>query len=218
MKIAGLDMSVTHTGAVMMELDQNLNVVKTDWLTFTTTKKYASDNAVWYDKDQFADKYDKYMFMQDRILKFVEDADLVSAEDYAFGKTGAVGLVFDLAEFEGWIRQSIWRMGKPIYLYSPMTIKKIFTGHGDCDKLSMWRAYDKLDWVKPDLSAMPPVQNGKKGAPGTSDVVDAYAAAVSLRTELLIMRNQGDAKSFPKHIQEFWKNRTRTMLQRPRET
>ena len=195
-----------------------MNIVKTDWLTFTTTKKYASDNTVWYDKDQFADKYDKYMFMQDRILKFVEDADLVSAEDYAFGKTGAVGLVFDLAEFEGWIRQSIWRMGKAIYLYSPMTIKKIFTGHGDCDKLSMWRAYDKLDWVKPDLSAMPPVVNGKKGAPGTSDVVDAYAAAVSLRTELLIMRNQGDAKSFPKHIQEFWKNRTRTMLQRPRET
>ena len=215
MKIVGLDMSVTHTGAVMMELDQNLEISKTDWLTFTTTKKYASDRAIWYDKDQFADKYDKYMFMQDRILKFAEDADLVAAEDYAYGKTGAVGLVFDLAEFEGYIRQHIWRMGKPLYLYSPMTIKKIFTGHGDSDKLSMWRMFDEIRQIKPDLSSLPPVTNGKKGAPGTSDVVDAYAACIALRTELLIERNGGDEKAFPKHIQEFWKNRTRTVMRRP---
>lgn len=216
MKIAGLDMSVTHTGAVMMTLDQNLEIVETDWLSFTTTKRYASDKAILYDNDNFVDKYDKYSFMQDRVLKFVEDADMVAAEDYAYGKTGAVGLVFDLAEFEGYIRQHIWRMGKPIYLYSPMTIKKIFTGHGDSDKLSMWRAYDALKEKKPDLSALPPVVNGKKGAPGTSDVVDAYAACISLRTELLIERNDGDPSAFPKHIQEFWKNRTRTFLQKPK--
>lgn len=217
MKIAGLDMSVTHTGAVMMTLDQNLDIGETDWLTFTTTKKYSSDMAIWYDKDSFVDKYDKYSFMQDRVLEFVKDADMVAAEDYAYGKTGAVGLVFDLAEFEGYIRQQIWRMGKPIYLYSPMTIKKIFTGHGDSDKLSMWRAYDALKEKKPDLTALPHVVNGKKGAPGTSDLVDAYAACISLRTELLIERNDGDPSAFPKHIQEFWKNRTRTFLQKPKE-
>lgn len=216
MKIAGLDMSVTHTGAVMMTLDQNLDIMETDWLSFTTTKKYASDRAIWYDKDNFVDKYDKYSFMQDRVLEFVKDADMVAAEDYAYGKTGAVGLVFDLAEFEGYIRQHIWRMGKPIYLYSPMTIKKIFTGHGDSDKLSMWRAYDALKEKKPDLSALPPVVNGKKGAQMTSDICDAYAACISLRTELLIERNDGDPSAFPKPIQEFWKNRTRTFLQKPK--
>lgn len=213
MKIAGLDMSVTHTGAVILELDQNLTIVSTDWLTFTTTKKYSSSNCVWYDKDQFADKYDKYMFMQDHVLDFVKDVDMVAAEDYAFGATGAIGLVFDLAEFEGWIRQSLWRMGKPLYLYSPMTIKKVFTGHGDSDKKSMWKTYEKLTLPKPDLSQFPPVTNGKKGTPGLSDTVDAAAAALTLRTELLIERDGVDG--FPKHIKEFWKNRTRTFMRRP---
>ena len=168
---------------------------------------------MWYDKDQFADKYDKYMFMQDRVLEFVKDVDMVAAEDYAFGATGAIGLVFDLAEFEGWIRQSLWRMGKPLYLYSPMTIKKVFTGHGDSDKKSMWNTYEKLTLPKPDLSQFPPVTNGKKGTPGLSDTVDAAAAALTLRTELLIERDGVDG--FPKHIKEFWKNRTRTFMRRP---
>ena len=56
MKIVGLDMSVTHTGCVMMTLDDRLNIVDTDWLTFTTTKKYASEHSIWYDKDCFTDK------------------------------------------------------------------------------------------------------------------------------------------------------------------
>lgn len=212
MKILGLDMSVTHTGAVMMELDQNLEIVKTDFLTFVTSKKYASDNVIWYDPDQFYDKYDKYTFMQDKILKFAEPADVVAAEDYAYD-IRSKGLVFDLAEFEGFIRQHIWRMGKPIYLYSPMTIKKIFTGHGDSDKLSMLRAFEKFNGVKPDISNMPIVKNGKKGVQGTSDVIDAYGACITLRTELLI-RREGDTSSFPKHIQEFWKSRTRTVMER----
>ena len=215
MKIAGLDLSITHTGAVIVTLDETLTVKEVTWLTFTTTKKYSSDNCLWYAEEQFADKYDKYKFMQDRILDFVKDADMVAVEDYAFGATGQIGLVFDLAEFEGWIRQSIWRTGKPLYLYSPMTIKKVFTGHGDSDKKSMWNRYVKISEPKPDLSAMPLVTNGKKGAKGTSDVVDAYAASMTLRTELLIERD--GAAAFPKHIQEFWKNRTRTVIQRPKD-
>lgn len=215
MKIAGLDLSITHTGAVIVTLDETLTVKEVTWLTFTTTKKYSSDNCLWYAEEQFADKYDKYKFMQDRILDFVKDADMVAVEDYAFGATGQIGLVFDLSEFEGWIRQSIWRTGKPLYLYSPMTIKKVFTGHGDSDKKSMWNKYVKISEPKPDLSAMPLVTNGKKGAKGTSDVVDAYAAAMTLRTELLIERD--GVAAFPKHIQEFWKNRTRTVIQRPKD-
>ena len=210
MKIAGLDMSVTHTGAVKLELDERLNILNADWLTFTTTKKYSSDKSIWYSNDDWNSKYDKYKFMQDRILKFVEDADYVSAEDYAFGAAGATGLVFDLAEFEGWIRQSVWRMGKPLYLYSPMTIKKVFSGHGNSDKKGMFDAYKRVTLVKPDLSIFPPVTNGKKGQPGASDVIDAYGAAMTLITELLIERD--GPEKFPKHIQEFWKNRTREVI------
>jgi hypothetical protein len=79
----------------------------------------------------------------------------------------------------------------------------------------MWNSYVKISEPKPDLSAMPLVTNGKKGAKGTSDVVDAYAAAMTLRTELLIERD--GAAALPKHIQEFWKNRTRTVIQRPKD-
>lgn len=213
MKIAGLDLSVTHSGAVILSLDDKLNVIDTDWLSFTTTKKYSSDNCVWYDDDFWTDKYDKYKFMQDRILEFVKDVDYVSVEDYAFGKAGATGMIFDLAEFEGWIRQCIWRAGKPLYLYSPMTIKKVFTGHGNSDKKGMWESYKKLTLPKPDLSLFPPVTNGKKGQKTVSDVVDATAAALTLLTELLIERDGVD--SFPKHIREFWENRTRSVIWKP---
>lgn len=215
MKIVGLDMSVTHTGAVKMTLDQNLEIVSIDWLTFVTTKKYSSDNAIWYDEDSFTDKYDKYSFMQERILAFCEDAELVSAEDYAFGAKSTSGLIFDLAEFEGWIRQSIWRSGKPLYLYSPGTLKKLLTTHGNSDKLGMYRSYKSLQMPKPDLSSLPIVTNGKKGAKGTSDVIDAYAAALTLLYELIIERD-GSASAFPSHIQEIWKNRTRTVICRSR--
>ena len=187
-----------------------MTILNVDWLTFTTTKKYASENCIWYDNDDWNSKYDKYKFMQDRILKFAEDADYISAEDYAFGAAGATGLVFDLAEFEGWIRQSLWRMGKPLYLYSPPTIKMVFSGHGNSDKKGMWDAYKQVTLPKPDLSIFPPVTNGKKGTKSLSDVVDAYAVSLTLLTELLIERDGTD--KFPKHIQKFWKNRTREVI------
>lgn len=53
--------------------------------------------------------------------------------------------------------------------------------------------------------------------PNITNSICSYCAAESLRTELLIEQNDSDASSFPKHIQEFWKNRTRSVMWRPRK-
>ena len=43
-----------------------------------------------------------------------------------------------------------------------------------------------------------------------TNLICSYGAAMTLITELLIERD--GPEKFPKHIQEFWKNRTREVI------
>lgn len=204
MIITGLDLSITHSGAVSIEVDEAFNLVNTDWLTFTTVKKLSSERCIYYNsKDySYSERYAKYAFMHSHLINFCKRSDAIAIEDYSFNSSN--GRVFDLAEFEGWLRQELWKSGTPIYLYSPMTIKKIFTGHGDSDKISMWEAFNELEGVKPDLFELPEVNDGKRGTPSTSDVIDAFAVAYTLKTELYLRSISDEAiKRESKTLQEF---------------
>ena len=44
MKIIGLDNSLSSPGVVKAELDDNLDIINMDYLTFTTVKKYSGGN------------------------------------------------------------------------------------------------------------------------------------------------------------------------------
>lgn len=203
MRLLGLDLSITHSGAVFIDVDDEYNIVNSDWLSFTTVRSLSSDKCIYYNpKDYtYAERYAKYAFMHTHLLDFCKSADVIGIEDYAFG--ASVGRVFDLAEFEGWLRQELWKLGKPIYLYSPSTVKKLFTGYGDADKLSMWEAFLKMKEVKPDLTSLPEVSDGKRGKPTTSDVVDAYAVVYCLKTELSLSRPQAESAINTKSLKDF---------------
>lgn len=125
--------------------------------------------------------------MCNKVVDWCKDCEYVAVEDYAYGKSGAMGLIFNLAEFEGNIKISLFEAGKKLRWYAVNQIKKFFTEYGLSDKISMYQAWQNMTTAKPDLSDLPEVDNGHGVSP-TSDIVDAFAICEYLRTELSLRR------------------------------
>lgn len=185
MKIAGLDLSISSSGVVIEDVDDQLNVRSVNYFGFTGKKKLAADNILYYNNKEFNTDYEKYAWMIDHILEWCKDCDYVAVEDYAYGKSGAMGMIFNLAEFEGNVKLSLFRQGKRLRFYAVNQIKKFFSDYGLSDKIGMRDAFDARGGVKPDLSTLPEVNNGHGVSP-TSDIIDAFAICEFLRKELIL--------------------------------
>ncbi|MCQ2210844.1 MAG: hypothetical protein MJZ34_11175 [Paludibacteraceae bacterium] len=207
MKIAGLDLSISSSGIVIEELDNNLDIVDVKCYGFTQRKKYSMDNIILYDTKDFSHKYARYLFVVQHILEWCKDVDYVAIEDYAYGASGSIGMVFDLAEFEGFVKLNLFNEGKAMRFYPINTIKKFFTGYGLSDKISMYQAFVKYKFTKPDISYLPIVDNGH-GVATTSDIVDAYAICELLRQELRFKQKMDDLKACPKFLNEIFTKKT----------
>lgn len=183
MKIAGLDLSISSSGVVVETLDDNFEIQSVQHYGFTNKKKLTMENIEYYSNKDFLNDYQKYQWMADKIFEWCKDCDYVAVENYAFGKTGATGMIFSLAEFEGNIKLGLFNRGKKLRFYAVNQIKKFFTEYGLSDKIGMKDAFEKKDGVKPDLSLLPEVDNGHGVSP-TSDIIDAFAICEYLRKEL----------------------------------
>lgn len=171
-------------GIIVEELDdKTLDIIDVQYYGFTNKKKIEQQNIIYYNNKDFKNDYDKYTFMKNHILNWLKDTTYVAIEDYAFGKTGALGQIFSLAEFEGNIKLGLFEEGKKLRFYSINSNKKFFSGYGLSDKIGMKDAFYKWNEKKPDLSTLPIVDNGKGVGP-TSDICDAYALCEYLRMEL----------------------------------
>lgn len=171
-------------GIIVEELDdKTLDILDVQYYGFTSKKKLEQEHIIYYNNKDFKNDYDKYTFMKNHILNWLKDTTYVAIEDYAFGKTGALGQIFSLAEFEGNVKLGLFEKGKKLRFYSINSNKKFFSGYGLSDKIGMKDAFYKWNEKKPDLSALPIVDNGKGVAP-TSDICDAYALCEYLRMEL----------------------------------
>mgnify|MGYP002522120432 CR=1 FL=1 len=200
MKICGLDLSYTSPGICIEELDDNLDVISCEGYGFSIPK-YAGGNIVEYrGKKDFPDDYARYEFLQDHILKWVQDCEYVFVEDYAIN---ASGLVFDLAEFEGYIKQALYRSGKTLRFYSPTTNKKFYAAYGGADKISMYQAFNAFTGKKPNISNLPVVNKGD-GVKPTSDIIDAHALCEMGRQELRLRRKIDKLEDLPSHVQEVF--------------
>ena len=171
MKIAGQDLSISSSGIVVEELDDNFEVVKVDRYGFTTKKGLEQENIILYKTKDFASDYARYNWMKNIILDWTKDCFYLATEDYAYGKSAAMGQIFSLAEFEGNIKLAEIDRGQKMRLYSVNSNKKFFTGYGLSDKIGMYQAFNKYTGVKPDISTLPIVDSGKGVAP-TSDIID----------------------------------------------
>lgn len=165
---------------------------------FTNKKKLEQDNILYYNNKDFNSDYAKYNWMRDKIMEWTKDIEYAAVEDYAYGKSGALGQIFSLAEFEGNIKLKWIELGKKMRLYSVNSNKKFFSGYGLSDKIGMRDAFDKWKETKPDLSTLPEVDNGKGVSP-TSDICDAYALCEFLRCELKLRAGIIQLHQLPKH-------------------
>ena len=165
---------------------------------FTNKKKIEQDHILYYNNKDFNSDYAKYNWMRDKIMEWTKDIEYAAVEDYAYGKSGALGQIFSLAEFEGNIKLKWIELGKKMRLYSVNSNKKFFSGYGLSDKIGMRDAFDKWTETKPDLSTLPEVDNGKGVSP-TSDICDAYALCEFLRCELKLRAGIIQLHQLPKH-------------------
>jgi len=199
MKIAGLDLSINSSGVIIEELDdKTLDVLNIEYHGFTGKKKLESSEILYFNNKSFKTDYAKYDWMCSKIVEHCKDCEYIAIEDYAYGKAGSQGLIFNLAEFEGNIKLSLFRTGKKLRMYSVNQIKKFFTAYGLSDKISMYQAYQKFTGTKPNFDALPDVDNGHGVSP-TSDLVDAFAICEYLRTELRLRAGLEQLHQLPKH-------------------
>ena len=165
---------------------------------FTNKKKLEQNHILYYNNKDFNSDYAKYNWMRDKIMGWTKDIEYVAVEDYAYGKSGALGQIFSLAEFEGNIKLKWIELGKKMRLYSVNSNKKFFSGYGLSDKIGMRDGFDAWTETKPDLSTLPEVDNGKGVSP-TSDIIDAYALCECLRMELKLRAGLTQLHLLPKH-------------------
>lgn len=204
MKIAGQDLSISSSGIIVETLDdKNLDVLDVQYYGFTNKKKLEQDHILLYNNKDFNSDYAKYNWMKAQILEWTKDCEYISVEDYAYGKSGALGQIFSLAEFEGNIKLAEVERGQKMRLYSVNSNKKFFSGYGLSDKIGMRDAFDKWLGIKPDLSSLPEVDNGKGVAP-TSDIIDAFALCECLRMELKLRAGLTQLHLLPKHQIEVY--------------
>lgn len=199
MKIAGQDLSISSSGIIVETLDdKTLDIIEVQYYGFTNKKKVEQTNILYYNNKDFNSDYAKYNWMKNKILEWTKDCEYISTEDYAYGKSGALGQIFSLAEFEGNIKLAEVERGQKMRLYSVNSNKKFFSGYGLSDKIGMRDGFDAWTETKPDLSSLPEVDNGKGVSP-TSDICDAYALCEFLRCELKLRAGIIQLHQLPKH-------------------
>ncbi len=194
MNILGIDYSKNSPSVVILELDDNLDVVDLDYISFTSVKKtYNLDtlNLKFYHKDHFKDDYHKAQTHRDDIDSFIDDLKIEYAafEGYAFA---AKGKVFDIAEATACLKFMLYDYHIPMRFYDPNTIKMFATSKGNADKKAMQDHFDKT--VKElDLSHLPQYKNPKE------DIVDAYFTAKLLQMELKLRRGIIHTRDLQEH-------------------
>lgn len=212
MKIAGADLSYTSPGIVVEELDENFNIIGLERHGFTTTvKKYAGLPGIVSCKfTDFDHIYYRYYEFNTNIMEWTKDCEYISVEDYAYSKSGEQGRIFNLAEFEGFIKQSWFAQGKKLRFYTPNQNKKIFAGRGVCDKIGMKNELLRQNEEKSygdillDISDLPPVIKGDDGAKPTSDIIDAFSLCESLRMELALRAGTLSLEDIPPAAKEVF--------------
>ena len=111
-----------------------MDVLDVQYYGFTSKKRDEQNNILYYNNKTFNSDYAKYNWMKSQILEWTKDCEYIATEDYAYGKSGALGQIFSLAEFEGNIKLAEVERGQKMRLYSVNSNKKFFSGYGLSDK------------------------------------------------------------------------------------
>ena len=206
MKIAGLDISLTSPGIVIFELNDNLEIVKSEWFAFTKViKEYKlyPNNIFLYNHIK-GSYLNRSIFIRNAIWSKIFDCEYVALENYSFGSKGKS---FHIGEFTGLIKMLAYENDKKIRLYDIQEIKIYGTKHGDGDKVRMEDEFEKRE-DKIDLSKLPPSRPKHESIKG--DVIDAFFVAKLLHTELLIRKGKTLIYNYGEHVIRVFNRTTKS--------
>lgn len=114
MKVVGVDASLTGTGLCSLTLEDFLNNTPK---TITLSNKLSG--------------IERMIYIEEEVAKWVEDADLVVMEGYAYNKEFNREV---LAELQGILKRRFHYMEKTLYITTTQKVKKILTGSGNKPK------------------------------------------------------------------------------------
>jgi len=186
MIIVGIDYSMSSPGLVKCELDDNLDIIRSDYAGYSSVLKTSKldSNITHFKKEMFNNNLDRFLKLSQLSIDFINSwgtPDYVAIEDYAMGSNS--GMNFTIGEATMAMKTLVYNSGSKFRLYSPSAIKKFATGKGNAKKFDMKDAYDKLDHQSVgyfDLSHLPENKNPSE------DIIDAYWIMTLLKTELKI--------------------------------
>lgn len=181
MIICGIDYSISSPAIVKAELDDDLEIIGIDYISFSSTLKNCKldDHLVHNVKKNFRNDIERFQFLRDNVEEFMYmenyEPDYVAIEGYAMG---AMGKVFNIAEATVLTKEMVYNHGTPLRTYTPSAIKKFATGNGSAGKVSMWEQFNKEEQEFLDLSHLVDLKNPQE------DIIDAYWIMKLLQTEL----------------------------------
>jgi Holliday junction resolvasome RuvABC endonuclease subunit len=189
--IAGIDPSMNGTGICKFKLNENFDIVEYDYISFTQIKKIEDNNIYLCRHKDFKNNMEKSIFTISKISEFVSDCEYIAREDYAMG---AIGMIFDIAEFVGCLKMNLYSLNKKIRMYSPKTVKKFNTLDGNADKIKGEDVYHKNgDVLK--LNHLPEYKSPKL------DIIDAYFICNLLHNELKLRHGISKIKDY--HLKQI---------------
>ena len=189
MIICGIDYSISSPAVVRAELDDDLEIIGINYLSFSSTMKNCKldENLVHNAKKNFRSDMERFQFLRDSIEQFLyrEDVatnplgegspDYIAIEGYAMG---GMGKVFNIAEATALTKSMIYDKGTPLRTYTPSAIKKYATGNGTAGKVSMHKQFMNEESPFINLSHLDDLKNPQE------DIIDAYWIMRLLQTEL----------------------------------
>lgn len=219
MFISSVDNSLTSPAIVTFELNEiTLEIISMNYFNVICDKPKKKDPEIYSeDKDHivtlrgYTDFYDRIIrknkFIADRII----ESSHVAIENYSFS---SVGLVYQIGECGGNLKTMLYLNNQNLRTYEPTSIKLFFSGKGNAKKYDMFRKYvelgnplglsDKLMKIGFDALDKYELTGKVKSFNPVEDIVDAYAIATLLHTELLLRRGLIAMKELTeKQIQTF---------------
>jgi len=148
--VAGIDYSITSPSMCVFEGEQwsidccSFYVSTTDnkwglikWDMFASNKDFVYWHKNLDSSYLNAHRFDNLASYYNDVVKY-RGIEHLAMEDYAFA---AKGLVFNIAECTGLLKQHFWMANIEFSLYKPTEVKKFATGKGNANKEKMVEAF-----------------------------------------------------------------------------
>lgn len=183
MLIAGLDISLTSTGMVKFNIDNEYNIIDIKWEGFTDKKWINKEYSQFNYYKKFDCYLDRSLWMKNIIDNFCKDVEYIAIENYSFGSDT---MSFHIGEFTGLIKMMLYLNNKKIRLYDIISIKKYATSKGTASKLEIINNYRSNNCLSFDNNFIDRMI-GPSYNP-LSDIIDAYYITDLLYNEIRLRK------------------------------